>query len=118
MCDIALKAIKESFDDNPNSDEPLRVSSRMVSIWFNTIRIHALQLKLQRSDVWKELTPHVLRHSLNTNLRLAGMYDMLVAEYLSWEHQLGNAVQEGYTHVYAENLKPIALCIDKLYGGI
>ena len=116
LCDIALKALKEAFEENPHSNEPLRVSSRMLSIWFKTIRTHALQLDLERPEAWKELTPHVLRHSLNTNLRLAGVVDILVAEYLSWEHQGGNAVQEGYTHVYAENLRPVADCIDTMYG--
>ncbi len=118
LCDIAFKAIKESFAENPDSDEPLRVNSRMLSIWFNTIRTHALQLKVERPEAWKELTPHVLRHSLNTNLRLAGVFDILVSEYMSWEHQGLNAVQEGYTHVYAENLKPVAECIDRMYGRI
>lgn len=116
LCDIALDALKEAFKEKPESDEPLRVSSRMLTIWFNTIRTHALQLDLERPEAWKELTPHVLRHSLNTNLRLAGVFDILVAEYLSWEHQGGNAVQEGYTHVYAENLRPVADCIDTMYG--
>jgi integrase len=116
LCDIALKALKEAFEENPNSNEPLRVSSRMLSIWFKTIRTHALQLKLERPEAWKELTPHVLRHSLNTNLRLSGVFDILVAEYLSWEHQGGNAVQEGYTHVYANNLRPVADCIETIYG--
>ncbi len=107
MCDIALKAIKESFAENPDSDEPLRVNSRMLSIWFNTMRTHAFQLKIERPEAWKELTPHMLRHSLNTNLRLVGFFDILVAEYMSCENQGFNAVQEGYTHIYAENLRSI-----------
>lgn len=115
LCDISLKAIKDAFSEGSGS-EPIRVSSRMLSIWFNTIRTHALQLDLERPEAWKELTPHVLRHSLNTNLRLSGVSDILVAEYMSWEHQGGNAVQEGYTHVYAENLRPVVDCIETMYG--
>jgi len=117
LCDLALKAIKEEFEDNQGLSEPLRISSRMLSIWFKIIRTHALQLDLQRPEAWAELTPHVLRHSLNTNLRLAGLSDILISEYMSWEHQGTNAVQEGYTHLYAENLKPVADCIDVMYGG-
>ncbi len=116
LCDTALTALKEAFEEDHDSDEPLRISSRMLSIWFNTIRTHALALDLERPEAWKELTPHVLRHSLNTNLRLSGMYDILVAEYLSWEHQGMNAVQEGYTHVYANNLRPVSDKIEVIYG--
>ena len=73
-------------------------------------------LNLERPESWKELPHHVLRLSLNNNLRLSSVFDILVAEYLSWEHQGGNAVQEGYTHVYANNLRPVVDCIDTMYG--
>jgi len=32
-----------------------------------------------------ELNPSVLRHSLNTHLRLFGVYDVLVVDYMCWE---------------------------------
>ena len=65
----------------------------------------------------KEMTPHILRHSLNTNLRINGsLPDLVIAEYLSWQHQPENAVQKGYTHLYAENLRPVADLIDEMYG--
>jgi len=115
LCDMALKAVKDAFAAGVG-EEPVRVNSRTLSIWFNTIRTHALKLDLKRPEAWKELTPHVLRHSLNTNLRLSGVSDILVAEYMSWEHQGVNAVQEGYTNVYAENLRPVADCIQTMYG--
>ena len=74
LCDMALKAIKEAFAEGEGEGEaPVRVNSRTLSIWFNTIRTHALQLDLERPEAWEELTPHVLRHSLNTNLRLSGI---------------------------------------------
>gem|GEM_PF-829874 len=63
-----------------------------------------------------QMTPHALRHSLNTNLRLAGMGDLLVAEYLSWQHQDTLAMQREYTHIYARNLVPVAQMIDRIYG--
>ncbi len=115
--EIALRALREEFEENERLNVPLRVTSRTLSLWFKAIRTHALQLDLQRPEAWAELTPHILRHSLNTNLRLAGMPDILVSEYMSWEHQGRNAVQEGYTHLYAENLRPIADCIDTMYGA-
>jgi hypothetical protein len=46
-------------------------------------------------------------------LRIAGLPDVLVAEYMSWEHQV-NAVQAGYTHIYSTNLRPVAKKIDEL----
>ena len=64
---------------------------------------------------WESLTPHVLRHSLNTALRLSPVPNILVREYMSWEHQAD--VQDRYTHIYAKNLKPVADMIDKLCSG-
>ena len=115
LSEFATKTLDEAFEEG-KGEAPIRVSSRMLSIWFKQIQTHALQLSLQRPEAWENLTPHVLRHSLNTNLRLSGLPDILVSEYMSWEHQGLNAVQEGYTHIYAENLKPVAECIDRMYG--
>lgn len=65
--------------------------------------------------IWSQMTAHVLRHSMNTNLLVEGMNPVLVAEYLSWSHQTLIAVQQRYTHIYAKKLQNIADCIDKLY---
>ena len=115
LCETVANVLREAFEEDPDSEEPLRITTPTLNTWFKTIRTHALALKLERPEAWKSMTPHVLRHSLNTNLRLAGVYDVLVAEYLSWEHQGMNAVQEGYTHVYANNLRPVAGKIEKMY---
>ena len=61
-----------------------------------------------------ELTSHVLRHSLNSALLIEGVSEYLVAEYFAWRHQT-RTVQEGYTHVYARNLLPVAEGIDRLF---
>lgn len=61
------------------------------------------------------LTSHVLRHSLNSALLIEGVNEYLVSEYFSWKHQ-DHSVQEGYTHIYARNLLPVAEGIDRLFG--
>lgn len=65
----------------------------------------------------EKITAHVLRHSLNTNLILAGCPKILVSEYLSWTHQHidESPVQNEYTHIYAENLIPVKEKIDDIF---
>ncbi len=84
--------------------------------WIRAIGVHASLVEgIKMPDAWQKITPHMLRHSLNTMLRVAGLPDVLVAEYMSWEHQV-NAVQQGYTHIYSTNLRPVAKKIDVLLG--
>lgn len=64
---------------------------------------------------FSKLTAHVLRHSCNTNLLLTGLNELLVSEYLAWEHQKLSDIQKNYTHLVAENLRPVANEIDKMY---
>ena len=68
-----------------------------------------------QKEIFSEMKSHTLRHSLNTNLLTAGISPILVAEYLSWEHQSILDMQQRYTHVYAEALRPVADKIDELY---
>ena len=69
----------------------------------------------ENAVIWKSLTPHMLRHSANTNLLVAGASPVLVAEYLAWKHQELVDMQRRYTHMVAMNLKPVADKIDELY---
>ncbi|MCK9303447.1 MAG: hypothetical protein M0P35_09700 [Bacteroidales bacterium] len=64
------------------------------------------------------MNPHALWHSLNTNFLLAGLNNLLAAEYLSWQHQEEESVQSRYTHVYAENMRPVAIAVDQMYGTV
>lgn len=66
-------------------------------------------------DLFATMTSHTLRHSMNTNLLASGLPPLLVAEYLSWNHQCLLDMQQRYTHVYAEALRPVAEKIDELY---
>lgn len=74
---------------------------------------------LMQEDDWeyaeaiKILSPHICRHSLNTNLLDAGGGRLLVSEYLSWTHQ--EDIQSRYTHIHIQHLYRIADMIDALY---
>ena len=67
-------------------------------------------------EVWYTITPHILRHSANTNLLVSGASPVLVAEYLAWKHQELVDMQRRYTHLVAMNLVPVADMLDKLYA--
>lgn len=93
------------------------VTPKIFQETMDTIKIGAMALPgLVCKEAVAQLTAHKLRHSLNTNLMLAGANPLLVRTYLSWEHQGSNAVQAGYTHVYARNLLPVARVIDDMYS--
>lgn len=83
---------------------------------FNRIRAIAYMLFPEYDAIYSTLTPHVLRHSLNTNLLVAGEPPLLVAEYLSWNHQVLLDMQQRYTHIHTANLNKIADRIDMLYA--
>ena len=88
--------------------------------WADTVfkRIQAVANVLFPEDrnLWCKLTPHILRHSMNTNLLCAGEPILLVAEYLSWSHQQLLDMQQRYTHIYASSMQRIANCIDDIYS--
>ena len=71
-------------------------------------------------EAFDMLSPHKLRHALNTNLLAAQMEgaitETLVAEYLSWEHQDQSKMQRRYTNLVASRLIPVADMIEKIYG--
>ena len=93
------------------------VTPKVFQETMDAIRLGAMALPgLVCREAVVQMTAHKLRHSLNTNLMLAGVNPLLVRTYLSWEHQGANAVQAGYTHVYARNLLPVARVIDDMYS--
>jgi len=105
--DVTLQALNRLFEHFPRiTFTPHTLASRLKVTG---------ALAKDISPEWEGLTPHVLRHSLNTALRLSPVPDILVREYMSWEHQTD--IQDRYTHIYAKNLKPVADMIDKLCSG-
>lgn len=68
------------------------------------------------------LSPHKLRHALNTNLLADQMEsegqvtETMVAEYLSWEHQDQSKMQRRYTHLVASRLLPVSDMIGEIYS--
>jgi integrase len=117
---IAKEALERIFSDRM----AIGISTRTLRLWMAAIGEHVANLNgVQMPDAWKTITPHALRHSLNSLLLVAGMSPVLVAEYMSWEHQLmmqdqSASVQKRYTHLYAKNLKPVADKIDEIFGGV
>jgi integrase len=112
---LALPKITEDALDRIFAvDEDITIGPRKLMQWIRAIGVHGSLIDgIKMPDAWQKITPHMLRHSLNTMLRIAGLPDVLVAEYMSWEHQV-NAVQAGYTHIYSTNLRPVAKKIDEL----
>lgn len=79
-----------------------------ISACFGQARMYACAKFPEDVDILHNMTPHVLRHSLNTALLVSGLSPMLVAEYLSWEHQDLLKMQSRYTHLVSDNIIPVA----------
>ena len=71
------------------------------------------------SETGAPLTPHSLRHSLNTNLLAADANILKVQAFLGWTSNslipLLTRVQQGYTHLRVEDLREIAELVDEMY---
>jgi len=86
---------------------------RLGSTWW----IKNFRAALSNAEIKKDISPHCLRHSLNSNLLLAGVSPFLIQHYLGWSKDSSlTKVQEDYTHVKAEHLHPVADMIDSLYS--
>jgi len=110
---IAKKALESQKPDR---------NGRLFDLSINDIASAMIKLKAalmavdkDNKDVWEKLTPHILRHSANTNLLVSGANPVLVAEYLAWKHQELVDMQRRYTHLVAMNLVPVADMLDELY---
>lgn len=82
----------------------------------NAARSGMCALFPDQADDYSRMTCHTLRHSMNTNLLVAKQDPIMVAEYLSWEHQKLPDIQKRYTHIYAESMRVIADTIDRIYA--
>ena len=81
---------------------------------FGMIKSVAFIVAPEDRGIWESASAHVLRHSMNTNLLCAGESPLMVAEYLSWEHQTLLDMQQRYTHIYAQSLNDISSRIDMM----
>ncbi len=92
-------------------------SSAWVQKIFDNLKATLNGIDKEHEDLWCDLTPHVLRHSFNTNLLVAGVNDNLIAEYLGWQHQ-GTLLdmQHRYTHFVTKHLRPVADMVDEIYA--
>lgn len=114
---IARKAIENRIDKSSNNLLFPFINSRKITIWFKYFRaqLGLNSTLLVDTSFIKDVSSHAFRHSLNTNLRVTGLADILIAEYLSWEHQSDIEVQQIYTHIMPIHLIKIAKKIDEIY---
>ena len=66
----------------------------------------------------RQITPHVMRHSLNTNLLAAEVSPLLVQTVLGWsseEQKILTRVQAGYTGLQLLRLETVSEAIEKIY---
>lgn len=84
---------------------------------FNKIRAMVPPDMLENPETLEDLSPHKLRHSLNSELLIEDANETLVQEYLAWHHQDRNKVQAGYTHTYIKSLLRISDLIEELYAS-
>ncbi len=113
LADITRKILESRKPGKLGRLFPL--SHSMVGNYFSAIRLAAIANDSENASMWKKLNPHLLRHSLNTNLLVDGQKPLDVAEYLAWHHQELITMQQRYTHLVAMNLKGVADAIDRLY---
>jgi len=63
-----------------------------------------------------KITPHSLRHTINSALLLSNISPYLIQKYLGWSNTASlTPVQEGYTHIKASDLQVVADAIDGIY---
>jgi Site-specific recombinase XerD len=86
------------------------------TIW-TSIRRTAIASCPDDASLWSQATPHIMRHSLNSNLLGAGVNHILVASYLSWMSKEVDDIQRRYTHIITDDLLPVARMIDSLYDS-
>lgn len=66
----------------------------------------------------RQITPHVYRHSLNTNLLAAEVSPLLVQTFLGWSSEEGKILtklQNGYTGFQLLRLETVSEAIEKMY---
>jgi integrase len=65
----------------------------------------------------EKITPHSLRHSLNSNLITAGVPLQFIQEYLGWSRTGLAAAQQEYTHITPDDLRVVSAAVDRLYAS-
>lgn len=125
ICDELYSILKPFIKSNPDAELfPGYTQSRFKQM-FERLKSNAEidGVEFEDEEAFAMLSPHKLRHALNTNLLAdQGIEDgkvteNMVAEYLSWEHQDQIKMQRRYTHMVASRLLPVSDLISKIYSG-
>ena len=106
LCEEAGNILAKYKKDD--EDFVLPISNSVWTDMFTYVRGHS---PLLPSTALNCLTPHKLRHALNTMLVEEDVNPTLIQEYLAWYHQDRNKVQSGYTHIY---IKALLTVVDKI----
>jgi integrase len=106
----ALRALAPDPDGFVFSD--VTGSPRIDDWWRNSWDAAMARLKIKHRE--RNLVPHSLRHSLATELRAAGISDVLLKKSMGWS---SDAMLENYSdHLQAEHFRGQAKLVDKLLG--
>lgn len=124
ICDELYSILKPFIKSDP--DEFLFPNYKQTRFlqFFERLKENAVidGIVFEDEEAFAMLSPHKLRHALNTNLLAdQGIEDgkvteNMVAEYLSWEHQDQSRMQRRYTHLVASRLLPVSDLISKIYS--
>ena len=109
----ALSVLKTDINGRFFHDIPYR----WVDEAFDKLMTTACCMFPDRAPIWNSMTAHTLRHSLASNLFVAGVPPYIIKTYLGWEHGLDDIIgtQKRYTHIYARNLFPVPRLVNRLY---
>lgn len=114
--DLAYKALEPYL--RTDGERVFDINQSQFKTMFRRLKQNAKDdgIKWEDKEAFDMLTPHKLRHALNTNLltcEAEGVDSLKIAEFLSWEHQDDlKKVQRRYTHMVASRLIPVKNVID------
>ena len=126
ICDITYKALEPYLKDKGPEERvfPMikhhRLYDDFAFLKENCYRKN-LDMLLETPEGLEKLSPHKLRHALNTALSVrSDVKDSLSNEYMSWEKQKTNNVkkmQSHYTHINVNHLCIVSDIIQEMYSN-
>lgn len=126
ICEELYKKIESLISDDPNARLFPTYTHGRFTLLFERLKYNAEldHIDWEDREAFDMVSSHRLRHALNTNLLAmqaeygGAVTEIMVAEYLSWEHQNQSRMQRRYTHLIASRLIPVANMIEEMYCNI